>query len=335
MTESPAATSRPAISITLAAWVVLLSASLLPVVIGQEVLGRTVSADGKAAGAIAIIAIGLLLTVPWRPWRALRPFLWVLLALVCAQWAVYTQLDRLPVFRTSLASPWFGVSLIAEQVLNLIVAAVMVLVLFVVHRDRRAFYLAKGDMSAPASPIGWLGVRPGDRWRSTGRNLTVGISLGTLAFLVISGQPPIDLAIRVLPLMPVILLAAAANAFSEEISYKASLLSVLAGPMGGRQALRMVAAYFGIAHFYGVPYGLVGVALAWFLGWILAKSMLETRGMAWAWFIHFVQDVLIFSFLAIGDGHAWGRLSAERCLSPDSSAAWTSSHARERRFWSG
>jgi hypothetical protein len=300
VTEPPADTMRPGIGITLAAWVVLLSASLLPVVVGQEVLGRTVSADAKAAGAVAVIVIGLLLTVAWRPWRAMRPFLWVLLALVGAQWAVYTQLDRLPVFRTSLASPWFGISMIAEQALNLIVAAVIVLVLLIVHRDRRAFYLAKGDVSAPAAPIGWLGVRPGDRWSSTGRNLTIGISLGTLAFLIISGQPPMDLVIRVLPLMPVILLAAAANAFSEEVSYKASLLSVLVGPMGGRQALRMVAAYFGIAHFYGVPYGLVGVALAWFLGWILAKSMLETRGMAWAWFIHFVQDVLIFSFLAIG-----------------------------------
>jgi hypothetical protein len=28
--------------------------------------------------------------------------------------------------------------------------------------------------------------------------------------------------------------------------------------------------------------------------------MLETRGLFWAWLIHFVQDVLIFAFLAIG-----------------------------------
>jgi hypothetical protein len=47
-------------------------------------------------------------------------------------------------------------------------------------------------------------------------------------------------------------------------------------------------------------YLVVGVLLASFLGWILAKSMLETRGMFWAWFIHFWQDVWIFSFLAIG-----------------------------------
>jgi hypothetical protein len=42
------------------------------------------------------------------------------------------------------------------------------------------------------------------------------------------------------------------------------------------------------------------VVLAWFLGWILAKSMLETRGLAWAWFIHFVQDMANFGFMAIG-----------------------------------
>lgn len=28
--------------------------------------------------------------------------------------------------------------------------------------------------------------------------------------------------------------------------------------------------------------------------------MLETRGFFWAWFTHFVQDVLIFSFMAAG-----------------------------------
>jgi hypothetical protein len=48
------------------------------------------------------------------------------------------------------------------------------------------------------------------------------------------------------------------------------------------------------------PGASIGVLLAGFLGWILAKSMRETRGMFWAWFIHFWQDVLIFSFLVLG-----------------------------------
>jgi uncharacterized protein len=35
--------------------------------------------------------------------------------------------------------------------------------------------------------------------------------------------------------------------------------------------------------------------LAGFLGWLLAKSIVETRGIFWAWFIHFLQDVIIFT----------------------------------------
>ncbi len=292
--------TRPGTGIVSAAWAVVLAVSLLPIVIVQEVFGRQVSADMRAVVSVIVIAIGLLATVAWRPSRALRPLLWLFLVLVVAQWVVFTQVDRLPVFSTRLDDPSFGVYMLAEQTLNLIVTLAMIAVLFGVHRDRRAFYLAKGDTSAPAEPVRWLGVKPGARWKTVGRDLSVFITLGTLAFLVISGQLTVDLMMRAVPLLPVVFLAAALNAFNEEVTYKASFLSVLVGPVGSRHALRMVAAYFGLAHFYGIPYGIVGVVLAWFLGWILARSMLETRGIAWAWFIHFVQDVVIFTFLAVG-----------------------------------
>jgi uncharacterized protein len=39
--------------------------------------------------------------------------------------------------------------------------------------------------------------------------------------------------------------------------------------------------------------------MAGFAGWIWARSMIETRGVAWAFFIHMVQDIVIFSFLAV------------------------------------
>ena len=287
-------------SIVLAAWTVVLAVSLLPVVLAREGLGQTVSADLQARGSVIVIVIGLAVTLIWAPLRALRPMLWLFLVLVGTQWLVFTQVDRLPIFETWLRDPSFSVYMPAELSLNLIVTLAMIAALFALKRDRRAFYLAKGDMSAPADPIRWLGVKPGDRWNAVGRNLTIGLSLGTLAFLVIFGRPSPDIVVRALPFLPAILLAAALNAFNEEVTYKASFLSVLVEPVGSRQALRMVAAYFGIAHFYGIPYGLMGVGLAWFLGWILARSMLETRGLAWAWFIHFVQDVLIFGFLATG-----------------------------------
>jgi hypothetical protein len=287
-------------SIVLAAWTIVLALSLVPTVIAQEVLGQTVSADLRAGSSVIVIVAGLGLTLIWTSLRALRPLLLLFLVLLGAQWFVFTQVGRLPIFRTWLNDPSFGVYMPAEVLLNLLVTLAVIGLLFVVKRDRRAFYLAKGDLSAPAEPIRWLRVKPGDRWNTLGRDLTVFISLGTLAFLVISGQPSVDIIIRALPFLPAILLAAALNAFNEEVTYKASILSVLVEPVGSRQALRMAAAYFGIAHFYGIPYGVIGVMLAWFLGWILARSMLETRGLTWAWFIHFVQDLLIFGFLAIG-----------------------------------
>jgi hypothetical protein len=68
----------------------------------------------------------------------------------------------------------------------------------------------------------------------------------------------------------------------------------------GVSLLMIAATFFGIGHFYGVPYGVIGVVMATFLGWLLSKAMIERRGFFWAWFIHFLQDVLIFSFMAIG-----------------------------------
>jgi hypothetical protein len=105
---------------------------------------------------------------------------------------------------------------------------------------------------------------------------------------------------QVLPALPGILLFAAMNAFNEEMTYRAPMLAALETPVGTRQAWWMSAAFFGIAHFYGVPYGWVGVALATFNGWLLGKAMLETRGLFWAWWMHFLQDVAIFVFLAAG-----------------------------------
>ena len=84
------------------------------------------------------------------------------------------------------------------------------------------------------------------------------------------------------------------------MNYRAPQLGALTPAVGGAQALLMTAAYFGIGHFYGVPYGVLGVLMAGLLGWLLGRSMLETKGMFWAWAIHFVMDVVIFTFMAAG-----------------------------------
>ncbi len=284
----------------LVAWIVVVLASLLPKVILQEIFGLTVSGNQQAAISFCVILIAFLVALIWNALYGLRPFLIIFIVLIGTQWLVYNLLDTVPFYRAWLANPSFNVYMLAEQSLNLIVTLVIIAALLLMKKKRPDFYLVRGDIAAPTEPIRWLGVKRGDRWRKFGFWLTICISLGTLTFLVIAGRPPLDIIIRTLPFLPVVIISAALNAFNEEVTYKASFLSVLEGSVGPCQALYMVAVYFGLAHFYGVPYGVIGVLLATFLGWILARSMQETRGLFWAWFIHFWQDVWIFSFLAIG-----------------------------------
>ena len=291
---------RPPKTTILAAWVIILVASALPRVILQEIFHLTVSEDLRTTISVGAILICLLLTLVWQPLRTLRPFLGLFLVLTGIEWLVFTRIDQLPIFQSWLKDPSFNVYMLAEKSLSLIVTLVIIAALFILKKQRQAFFLAKGDTSAQVEPVRWLVVKEGVTWNKFGGYLALFISMGTLAFLVIAGQPPLDIVVQALPFLPAVLLAAALNAFNEEMSWKASFLSVLENPVGRRQALWMVAAYFGIAHYYGVPYGVIGVLLAGFLGWLLAKSMQETHGLFWAWFIHFLQDVLIFSFLAIG-----------------------------------
>ena len=60
------------------------------------------------------------------------------------------------------------------------------------------------------------------------------------------------------------------------------------------------AAFFGLAHYYGAPSGIVGVAMSTLLGWYMCTSMYETNGFVSAWVIHFMQDVVIFSTIIMG-----------------------------------
>jgi membrane protease YdiL (CAAX protease family) len=114
-------------------------------------------------------------------------------------------------------------------------------------------------------------------------SLALSVPLTTEAFL------------RALPLLPVAILLAGLNAFAEESYYRASMLSTLTDVLGKNQSLLLACIFFGLAHFlYGSPPGFIGFALTGFLAFLLGKSMLETKGMLWAWIMHFVPDVFIF-----------------------------------------
>jgi hypothetical protein len=291
------------------AWGVLLLVSTLPMIILQEIFQIPVPFQTRMLASIALVLFMVALSFVWKTIRPLREFFVVFIILFVAEGFFYGTVGNLPAIDPFLESSEFVPSLLSTQVLRMAVTLVMLAGLMIIKKKREAFYLVKGDLAAVADPMPPIMKQPSS-WRVLGRELSLWISLGTLAFLLIAAFPSLSaqfqqgtlggMLSQMFVLIPFVLLMAAMNAFSEELTYKASFLSVLENPVGRRQALLLMAAFFGIGHYYGVPYGIVGVLMAGFLGWLLGKSMLETRGFAWAWFIHFLQDVLIFSFMAIG-----------------------------------
>jgi hypothetical protein len=291
------------------AWIVMLLVSSLPVIILQEIFHISVPYQSRVLVSLGLLLVVLALTFVWRTIHPLRDFFIVFVILFAAEGFFYGLVGNLPALDYYLESSDFVPSLLSTQVLRMAVSLVMLAGLMIIKKKREAFYLVKGDLAAVADPMPPIMKLPAT-WRVLGRELSLWISLGTLAFLLIAAFPSLNaqfqkgalggMLSQMLVLLPFVLLMAAMNAFSEELTYKASFLSVLENPAGKRQALLLMAAFFGIGHYYGVPYGVIGVLMAGFLGWLLGKSMLETRGFAWAWFIHFLQDALIFSFMAIG-----------------------------------
>lgn len=161
-----------------------------------------------------------------------------------------------------------------------------------------ARFASFGQIGAAASEVRWLGIAPSESWLEVGASLGCVITAVTCAFLVIQARRNPFKHPRINKLLPVVVAAAAANALVEEVLFRFAPFALFNGRMAPELIMAVSAAIFGVAHFGGAPGGPVGVAMAGALGWILAKSLLETQGMFWPLAIHFAQDVAIMLFLA-------------------------------------
>jgi membrane protease YdiL (CAAX protease family) len=289
---------HPRLRLELIAWSAMLAVSLLPDALLHELTGAS---PGWLRWAKMLMLAGLaMLAFVASPFRPLRRFFIILLAIFAfeeiavrlggsALWRAWFD-ERLP----------FVSAMLGTQLLRLAVALAMIGLLLVLGYRRRQFFLQLGRPSAPIEPAPWLGYNRPISWVRFGLQWSLIIALGLLAFLLLGGRPSVPALLRTLPLLPMVLVLAAMNAFSEEITYRASLIAGLEAELGPHHAVWNAALFFGLGHYFGVPFGLVGALMATFLGWMLGKAMVETRGSFWAWFIHFVQDVLIFTFMAAG-----------------------------------
>jgi hypothetical protein len=276
---------------------VTLLVSLLPNVILNEILHLPI--EWLYMAKVAVLILALLAAMVVKTIRPLWRYFLVFLLLYIAEEGI-SRLGASVWWGTWFGSQAsFALNMLGIQILRILVAVFMVGVMLILRRRFSEFYLVKGNLSAEASPIPLLMSKP-TTWKSLGVILAVCITGGTLFFLFLAGRPSLGALAAILPILPMILLLAAMNAFAEEMNYRATALGALKGVISNPQAVMLAAVFFGLGHYYGVPYGLIGAVMAWLLGWLLGKSMIETGGFFWAWFIHFLQDVAIFSFMAIG-----------------------------------
>jgi hypothetical protein len=242
----------------------------------------------------------LLASLLWNRLRSLWLFAAVLLAVYLLEGSVGRFFQSLN-YKSWLAgaSPFIQ-NIGSVQIPRLATGILLVLIMLALMGRFKRFFLVRGKLDAQAAPIPLITSKPVS-WRILGPAIAGAMCLGLLVFILAFGSLPSLQSLKgILPLLPFVLLFALVNSFGEEMLYRAPWLGALEGPLGPAQALLITAVYFGIGHFYGVPYGIVGVILAFIPGWLMGKSMLETRGFSWAWFIHFCMDVVIFFFIALG-----------------------------------
>jgi len=255
----------------------------------------------------SIVLLSLfVLTFIRASWRPLRGFIIVLLVIFFLGYGnPALSWGLIPLIRGSgfwvnwtSQAPW-AISNIGLHLLRLTPALVTLVFLLLSGLKRRDLFLRKGEVDAPFEPSRLLGMKKNEPWTRIGSIFAVVFTTVTLFFLVVAWKPSLSAFLEAAPLIPATLLIAAINAFNEEFTLRAAPLSTLTPVIGKQQSLSVTSTYFGLGHFYGVPNGVPGVLMSSFLGWFLGKSLLETKGFFWAWLIHFLQDVFIFTFYAI------------------------------------
>jgi membrane protease YdiL (CAAX protease family) len=288
------------VSISLFTWIVVLLVSDLPNAIWQTLCGTP-------PAWLFWIKIGLLLTIilislAWKPIQIVRAYFILLLVLMMALWGMNWLMGTAAYLQWQNQVGWVA-AMTGFQFLKLSVAFIMVMVLLLMGRRRKEFFLTRGEPGAPIRPIK-AEAKPGKRAISWG---ILGLILGfcimplTLLFFNSDDLPSADLLVRALPLIPVAFLFAGTNAFAEEMQYRASLLGDLKTIVGPDQAIWLSATFFGFAHYFGgAPAGIPGVLIAGLLGALFASCMLGSKGIVVPWFIHFCQNAVIFTFWAIG-----------------------------------
>lgn len=188
------------------------------------------------------------------------------------------------------------------QSITLLLAVLLLIFLRISRKEVFIAHFRNGEISAPILPEPWIGIKPKktENWKHFGRNFAIIITAVTafIVFIQVVKQGNVNWS-SWLKYLHFILLFSLINSFVEEVITRFGVVVSLKDVLSDKIIPFVSAAIFGTIHFWGTPGGVFGILFAGFLGWFLSKSIIETRGIYWAWLIHFLQDVVIFSAMIL------------------------------------
>ena len=306
MKSTTAPIEKPTVNLVALAWIVILVGFETPAIIFHFFVPVGASEPYVPVWmrmAQLVFYAGFWLTA--RFFSSLKPlsgFALALFALVLGTGFIQPAILHSSIFVNWLNEASWGMKQIGITGLKLITVGLMALTLIGSGIGRRELFLSRGKPRALAMPTPFLpALRESKPWDIVVRNFLPFYVGGMLIVLWLQIRPDATQFTRILIFLPAIILAAAINAFAEEFEARSMLLSRLEPVIRVGQAVMMTSVFFGLWH-YGPannPNGPFGALLAGYLGWVAAKSMIETRGMVWAFLLHFLVDIVILTFSAM------------------------------------
>jgi membrane protease YdiL (CAAX protease family) len=279
------------------AWVVTLLASSLGDIAWFELTG--VVPLWLLWAKISLLGALILLSWLLKPIKALR-FFFVMLLAITSLMRANTWLLGSPAWIAWQNQQPFKVVAMTAQSVEIGIALFLIGMLFLLRKHRQRFFLVKGDMNAKIEPVKWLGQKsPSPLWRF-GLVFTLIVIVAQFFMFILPLSTTSNTLRHLMPLIPMILLLAAANGFTEEITLRAAPISTVYEVVGKTNAIWMAAILFGLSHYIGgIPSGVPGVLITTFLGWFFGKCMMDSRGFFWPWLFHTLQDILPFTLMTL------------------------------------
>jgi len=247
-----------------------------------------------------IILVGLaMVAAKLCPIKNLAGFILAIAALTFSWRVLVPWIEALSAFRSASQYLGWGGRFFLLRAIRTTGALLMIVTLIGSGIGRRELFLRLGNWHAPVQPEPFLWFRRPIPWTRFAVTLLLIFGVLLPVYLYLTLHPQIEGLHRVLLVLPWAVATSALNAANEEFQFRSVLLARLRHIVPPGEAFLLTAALFGIGHYFGQPSGWGGVFMAGIAGWIWAKSMIETRGFACAFASHFVQDMVIFCFLAM------------------------------------